>query len=148
MAYQIVHGRKRSQKAVHLLLHFVALVVGVLGTYVIFKFHNEIGHWDMFSLDSWPGIIHLCTSPQWLLGFFTYWFPDAEKSTKATLEPWHTFAGMVIFLMGICTAEIGLARIAYYLGRSREALIVNFIVLLTFLFAVWVSLSVVLPRVD
>ncbi|KAF3432065.1 hypothetical protein FNV43_RR26804 [Rhamnella rubrinervis] len=103
----------------------------------------------MFSLHSWLGIITICAlGLQWLLGFFTYWFPGAEKSTKATLKPWHTFAGMVTFLMGICTAEIGLAWISYYLDRSQEALIVNFTGLLIYLFAVCASLSVILPPVD
>lgn len=60
MAYQTVNARKRYQKAVHLLFHFIALVISVLGTYAVFKFHNEIGLYDMFTLHSWLGIITIC----------------------------------------------------------------------------------------
>lgn len=83
-----------------------------------------------------------------MLAFFAYFFPGAEMSTRATFLPWHRFIGMVIFLLAVVTAETGLVQYFQYLGlfRNREALIVNFTGLLLFLFAVFVSLSVILPR--
>ena len=85
---------------------------------------------------------------QWVFGFFSFWFPGAEMPTRGRLMPWHWFVGMVIFLMAILTAETGLVWRFYdlELQRSQEALIVNFTGLLILLFAIAVSLSVVLPR--
>ncbi|KAH7516218.1 hypothetical protein FEM48_Zijuj10G0112000 [Ziziphus jujuba var. spinosa] len=122
MRREKLYARKRSQKAVHLLFYFIALVVGVLGTYAVFKFHNEIGLYDI----TLCRLKSLSSFSQWLFSFFTYQFPSAEKSTKARLKPWHKFVGRVIFLLGICTVEIGLAQVGYFLTRSQEALSVNF----------------------
>ncbi|KAL0005133.1 hypothetical protein SO802_012694 [Lithocarpus litseifolius] len=66
------------------------------------------------------------------------------------LLPWHGFVGMVIFLLAICTAETGFVEIfiSLALERNQEALVRNFTGLLIFLFAVSVTLSVILPRSD
>ncbi|GMN38362.1 hypothetical protein TIFTF001_007589 [Ficus carica] len=74
----------------------------------------------------------------------------AEKSSKSTLLPWHIYAGMVIFVLAVCSTEIGLAQafISLGLGRTQEALIVNFTGLFVFLFAASVGLTVFLPRGD
>lgn len=75
-------------------------------------------------------------------------FPGAESYSRAGYTPWHIFGGLVIFFLAIATAEMGLLLKFLRLGlfRSQEALIVNFIGLLLFLFAVAVGLSVVLTR--
>ncbi|KAJ7942831.1 Transmembrane ascorbate ferrireductase 1 [Quillaja saponaria] len=149
MAYKTVPAKRRSQKIVHLLLHLIALVSGVLGIVIIFKFHRESDIPHMFTLHSWLGMITICSyGLLWLLAFFAYFFPGAEFSTRAALLPWHRLIGMVIFLLAICTAETGLVQQFINLGlfRSQEALIVNFTGLLLFLFGVSVSLAVILPR--
>ncbi|KAH7516219.1 hypothetical protein FEM48_Zijuj10G0112100 [Ziziphus jujuba var. spinosa] len=97
-----VYARKRSQKALHLLF------------YAVFKFHNEIELYDMFTLHSWLAITSISA------------FCLQRSQQKQDFKPWHEFVGMVIFLLGICTAEIGLAQVSYFLGRGQEALIVNF----------------------
>lgn len=80
-----------------------------------------------------------------MLGFFAYCFPGAEMSARATLLPWHTFVGMVIFLLAVVTAETGLA-IFIYGPLNSEGYIVNFTGLLIFLYAISVTLTVILPR--
>lgn len=85
---------------------------------------------------------------QFVLGFFTFFFPGAAMPKRADLLPWHTFFGMVIFLLAVCTAETGLVLRfnALNLGLNQRGLIVNFTGLLIFLFGVSVTLSVILPR--
>ncbi|XVF02993.1 hypothetical protein REPUB_Repub04eG0222400 [Reevesia pubescens] len=150
MAYKTIPGRrdKQVQRAVHLTLQTIALGCGIFGLAIVFKFHNEANIPDMFTLHSWLGMVAICLfGLQFLLGFFSYVFPRADSFSRAVYAPWHTFGGLVIFFLAICTAEMGLLRKFLFLGlfRDQEALIVNFIGLLLFLFAVAVGLTVVLP---
>ncbi|XP_044491838.1 probable ascorbate-specific transmembrane electron transporter 1 [Mangifera indica] len=150
MAHKTIPATRRAQKTVHLLLHLVALLCGIVGIYVVFKFHNEAGLPNMYSLHSWLGMGTICLyGLQWLLGFFSYVFPRAETSSRASFLPWHVFFGLAIFILAICAAETGLLEKFLFLGlfRSQEALIVNFIGILLILFAISVGLTVVLPRV-
>ncbi|KAL5070928.1 hypothetical protein RYX36_021815 [Vicia faba] len=149
ITYKSIPGKRSSGKVVHLLLHLIALTSGVIGIIAVFKSKKEAGLPDMYSLHSWLGISAISAfGLQYILGFFSYFFPGADASTRATLLPWHKFLGIVIFLLAVGTAETGLVE--YFrllqLFKSQEALIVNFTGLLLFLFAVFVSLSVILPR--
>ncbi|KAH7570827.1 hypothetical protein ACOSP7_019287 [Xanthoceras sorbifolium] len=149
MAYKTIPATRRTQKAVHGVLHSIALVSGALGIFAVFKFQNEQGIADMYTLHSWLGIITISLyALQWLLAFFSYVFPGAEKGTRATYQSWHTLFGLVIFFLAICTAEMGLLQKFLKLGlfRNQEALIVNFTGLLIVLFGISVGLVVVLPR--
>ncbi|PIA63905.1 hypothetical protein AQUCO_00201311v1 [Aquilegia coerulea] len=150
MSYKTIPSNRKVPKLVHLVLNLIALLAGIVGIYAVFKFHKELGIADMYTLHSWVGMSTICLfGLQWLLGFISFFFPGAAMSTRrARLVPWHWFLGMVIFLMGISTAEMGLVeRFTFlHLQHGQEALLVNFTGLLILLFAVAVSLSVVLPR--
>ncbi|CAB4265272.1 unnamed protein product [Prunus armeniaca] len=109
MAYKTVPGKRNTQKMVHLILHFLALVAIILGIYAAFKFNHESGIPNLLTLHSWLGIITISLfGLQWLFAFFAYVFPGAESSARGNLVPWHTFVGIVIFLLAVCTAEAGL----------------------------------------
>ena len=56
MAYRIVLGPRAAKKAVHLLLHLVALAFVAVGLYAAVKFHHDNGLPDIRSLHSWLGI--------------------------------------------------------------------------------------------
>jgi TRAP-type C4-dicarboxylate transport system permease small subunit len=43
MAYKTVRGERRTRRGVHLVLHVLALTAGILGIYIIFKFHHDTG---------------------------------------------------------------------------------------------------------
>ncbi|KAF9625300.1 hypothetical protein IFM89_020886 [Coptis chinensis] len=149
MAFKTIPSNRKAPKLVHLILNTIALLVGIVGIYAVFKFHKELFIADMYALHSWLGMSTICLfGLQWLLGFFSFFFPGATQSARASLVPWHWFLGMVIFLMAICTAETGLLEKFTFLGleREKEALVINFIGLLILLFGITVSLSVVLPR--
>nr|XP_043620062.1 probable ascorbate-specific transmembrane electron transporter 1 [Erigeron canadensis] len=147
--YKAVPAKRRAQKLMHLILHFIALVAGIIGVYAVFKFHSEVGIIHMYTLHSWIGLSTICLfGLQWLLGFFSFWYPRAEPMKRARMLPWHAFFGMVIFFMTIVTAETGLTQKFLFQGlrRSQEALIVNFTGLLILLFGISVGLIVILPR--
>ncbi|CAN1264818.1 Transmembrane ascorbate ferrireductase 1 [Linum perenne] len=57
ISYKSLPLKKEAKKLAHLILHGVALVLGIIGIYTAFKFHNESGFPNMYSLHSWLGII-------------------------------------------------------------------------------------------
>ena len=60
MAYKSIPAKKEVQKLVHLVLHFIALACGIVGIYAVFKFHNEDGVINMYTLHSWIGMSTIC----------------------------------------------------------------------------------------
>ncbi|XP_050139826.1 transmembrane ascorbate ferrireductase 1-like isoform X2 [Malus sylvestris] len=47
---------KETKKVIHLVLHTLALALGIIGIYLVFKNHNESGIANLYSLHSWIGI--------------------------------------------------------------------------------------------
>ncbi|KAK4261839.1 hypothetical protein QN277_004784 [Acacia crassicarpa] len=147
IVHKAFEAKSRSAKVIHMLLHLIALASGILGVITIFK-AQVVPHHHMLTLHSWFGMIAICSfGLQFMLGFFTYLFPRAEMTTRASLKPWHRFIGMVIFLLAVCTAEMGIVERfgLLNLGSSQDGLILNFSGLLLFLFASSVALAVILP---
>ncbi|WOL02603.1 putative ascorbate-specific transmembrane electron transporter 1 [Canna indica] len=146
MAYKMLLTTHAVQKSVHMMLHLVALGLGILGIYAAFKYHKANTMPDMVSLHSWLGI---CTISlfglQWLIGFASFWLGMASQFTKQMLVPFHKSAGLVIFLIMVCTAETGFVQMDAAPGT--ESRVVNFTGLFILLFALAVSFSVALPIV-
>jgi len=60
LAFQIIPSERKTRKIVHMTLHLVALVVGIIGLSAVFKFH-DMGHIpNLYSLHSWIGIATFC----------------------------------------------------------------------------------------
>ncbi|XP_076932867.1 putative ascorbate-specific transmembrane electron transporter 1 [Bidens hawaiensis] len=148
ITYKAIPGTRHALKLIHLLFHLVALVTGALGTYAVFKYHNELDIPHMYTLHSWIGLSTLCLFGfQLLLGFLVFLFPGAKLATRASIAPWHILFGLVIFAMVILSAETGLIEkfIFQKLKHGQEAFVVNFIGLLILLFGTFVGLVVALP---
>lgn len=82
---------------------------------------------------------------QWVFGFMNFWFPGASAAMRSMLLPVHVSAGVVVFLMTVCTAETGLVKVDAAPGA--ESRVINFTGLFMLLFALAVSVSVALPKV-
>lgn len=144
MAYRIVLGSRTAKKAVHLLLHLLALAFAAVGLYAAVKFHNDAGDPHVRSLHAWLGVVTIgLYALQWLVAFMYFVFPGAMMTMRADYAPWHIFFGVVIFLMAVCTTETGLVR--FIVGYPSEALVVNFTGLVILMFGVTVVLAVILP---
>ncbi|XP_020102432.1 probable ascorbate-specific transmembrane electron transporter 1 [Ananas comosus] len=146
MAYKTVPTEKKVRKFIHMMLHFVALTLGIFGIYAAFKYHKESASPDMLSLHSWLGICTICLfGLQWLFGFFYFWLPRGPAVNRAMVKPLHASAGLAIFLMAICTAETGLVDKG---GLTvSETQLINFTGLFILLFGVAVSIVVALPKI-
>jgi cytochrome b-561 len=60
MAFQTVPGERHKGKFVHMTLHLIAIVLGIVGLCAVFKFHNMKNIADFYSLHSWIGISTFC----------------------------------------------------------------------------------------
>jgi len=56
LAYKTVSGTKSYKKLVHLSLQFLAFLLGIIGLWAAWKFHNDKGIDNFYSLHSWLGL--------------------------------------------------------------------------------------------
>ncbi|BAF26916.1 probable ascorbate-specific transmembrane electron transporter 1 [Oryza sativa Japonica Group] len=152
MGYKIWPWGHDTNKMVHLLLHAIALLLGSVGIYAAFKFHNESGIANLYSLHSWVGLGTICLyGVQWIFGFVTFFFPGASPSLRRAALPWHVRSGLLVYILALLAAELGfLEKLTFLeaggLGRySSEALLVNFTAVLVILLGSAVVMYVTAP---
>ncbi|KAF0928850.1 hypothetical protein E2562_010708 [Oryza meyeriana var. granulata] len=152
MGYKILPWGHDTNKMVHLLLHAIALFLGSIGIYAAFKFHNESGIANLYSLHSWVGLGTICLyGVQWIFGFVTFVFPGASPTLRRSTLPWHVRSGLVVYILALLAAELGfLEKLTFLqaggLGKySSEALLINFMALLVILLGSTVVLYVTAP---
>ncbi|EXC05044.1 putative transmembrane ascorbate ferrireductase 3 [Morus notabilis] len=149
MAYKTVPAARGTRKFIHMLLHVIALIMGIVGICAVFKYHNMKNIEDMYSLHSWIGLGTFCLYVlQWLLGFVVFMLNGASADAKFSMLGWHMAGGRALLFMSICAALTGLMEKAHFLGlrHQTEARLVNFTGLSILLFGVFVDFTVVLGR--
>lgn len=60
MGYRMVAAERKIQKLFHMLMHIIAIILGIVGIYATFKYHDRIGLSDMHSLHAWIGLGTFC----------------------------------------------------------------------------------------
>ncbi|NXE97924.1 CY561 protein, partial [Menura novaehollandiae] len=135
------HEAKRSTKALHALLHGLALVVALVGIIAVFESHRTKGIPNMYSLHSWCGMAAfvlyllqvragepqaplggkgLCSvrdipmSPQWLLGCGFFLFPGASFLLRGWYKPQHIFFGITLFILSITACLLGITEMLLF----------------------------------
>ncbi|KAL5995531.1 hypothetical protein ACLOJK_025594 [Asimina triloba] len=146
MAYKIIPAEKHGfGKLVHMILLLSTVVMGVIGIYAVFKYHDRIQVPQMATLHSWTGIATITLFGfQWLLGFVIFMFPKAPRQMRAKLAPWHAFIGLALFLMGICSIQTGLSEQFIFSGldvHGKQARLMNFIGISSLLYGIAVALA-------
>ncbi|KAJ1702151.1 hypothetical protein LUZ63_001930 [Rhynchospora breviuscula] len=152
MAYKVLPWSRDVTKAIHLVLHGIAIVLGIFGIYCAFKNHNESGIANLYSLHSWLGIstISLYTI-QWIFGFVTFFVPGAAPNFKRGALPWHVLFGLFVYILALATAQLGFLEKLTFLESSglekygTEAFLVNFTALIVVLFGASVVVAAVAP---
>lgn len=56
----MVPASKDTRRLLHLTWLFIALVAAIVGIYAVFKYHNESGIPNMYTLHSWIGMSTIC----------------------------------------------------------------------------------------
>ncbi|KAJ8771514.1 hypothetical protein K2173_026691 [Erythroxylum novogranatense] len=155
-SYKSLPLKREEKKVIHLVLHAVALILGSIGIYTAFKFHNESSIANLYSLHSWLGIgIISLYGVQWIFGFITFFYPGGSSGFKRASLPWHALFGLFVYILAVGNAAIGLLEKLTFLENSGlakygpEALLVNFTALVTILYGTFVILSVLgQPQVE
>ncbi|KAI9085606.1 hypothetical protein K1719_032449 [Acacia pycnantha] len=153
LAYKTIPGTKSFKKMVHLTLQFLSFILSMIGLWAAWKFHNDKGIENFYSLHSWLGLACLLLfSIQWASGFFTFWYPGGSRNSRATLLPWHVFFGIYIYALAIAAATTGILEKATFLQTNKvisryssEAMLVNSLGILIIILGGLVILGTVAP---
>ncbi|GLT35967.1 hypothetical protein SLA2020_103750 [Shorea laevis] len=150
ISHKSVPLKVEVKKLIHLGLHAVALILGIIGISAVFKYHNESLIPNLYSLHSWLGIgIIVLYGIQWICGFVLFFYPGGSNGLRADSLPWHVAFGMLVYMLAVANAAIGCMEKLTFLENSSglakygsEAFLVNFTAVITILYGVFVALSV------
>ncbi|KAJ0043869.1 hypothetical protein Pint_17437 [Pistacia integerrima] len=149
ISYKSLIWRKEVKKLIHLVLHAIALILGCIGIYAAFKYHNESSIANLYSLHSWLGIsVIVLYGIQWIYGFLLFFYPGGTDALRSASLPWHVLFGLFVYVLAVATAAIGFLEKLTFLESSglakygSEALLVNFTAVLTIIYGAFVILSV------
>ncbi|KAL9324864.1 hypothetical protein ACSQ67_005509 [Phaseolus vulgaris] len=150
LAFRSIPSERKTRKIVHMALHLVALVLGIIGLSAVFKFHDMRHYPNLFSLHSWIGIATFCLfGLQWVFGLVVFMLQAASVSTREKVLPWHKVCGRALLFMAVCAAETGLMEKSSFLSslgmlkpHQRQSNLINFTGLAILFFGVFVNFSV------
>ncbi|KAG0493712.1 hypothetical protein HPP92_004706 [Vanilla planifolia] len=152
ISYKSLPGSKDVRKLIHLILHAIAIVLGIVGIWAAFKFHNDSGIANLYSLHSWIGLGTISLyAIQWIFGFVTFFYPGAANSLRRDALPWHVLFGLFVYVLAVCTAQLGFLEKLTFLQNGglakygSEAFLVNFTALVVILLGASVVISAVAP---
>lgn len=149
ISYKSLPLKKQEKKLIHLVLHGIALILGIIGVYFAFKFHNESNISNLYSLHSWLGIgIISLYGIQWIYGFVVFFYPGGTPLIRKESLPWHVLFGLFVYVLAVGNAALGFLEKLTFLENSglakygSEAFLVNFTAIVTVLFGTFVLLTV------
>ncbi|OMO95939.1 Cytochrome b561, eukaryote [Corchorus capsularis] len=148
MCYKSLPLSKEVKKLIHLVVHAIALILGIVGVYAAFKYHNESNIANLYSLHSWLGIgVIVIYGLQWIYGFLVFFYPGGSGGLRSESLPWHVLVGMFVYILAVATAAIGFLEKLTFLEVSgvdkygAEAYLVNFTAIVTILYGAFVVLT-------
>ncbi|KAA8533734.1 hypothetical protein F0562_031251 [Nyssa sinensis] len=149
MSYKSLPLKHDVKKLIHLVLHAIALILGIIGVYAAFKYHNESSIANLYSLHSWLGIgIIALYGIQWIFGFLVFFYPGATTEIRSGSVPWHALFGLFVYVLAVGNAALGFLEKLTFLENSGlakygpEAFLVNFTAVITVLYGAFVVLTV------
>ncbi|KAB1210706.1 Transmembrane ascorbate ferrireductase 1 [Morella rubra] len=149
ISYKSLPFNKDVKKLIHLVLHTIALVLGIVGISAAFKYHNESGIVNLYSLHSWLGILIIVLyGIQWIYGFLIFFFPGGPNGLRRESIPWHVVFGLTVYILAVGNSALGFLEKLTFLENSglakycSEALLVNFTAVIAIFFGAFVILSV------
>ncbi|VVA92625.1 unnamed protein product [Arabis nemorensis] len=149
ISYKSLPLEKPVKKLIHLVLHAIALALGILGICAAFKNQNECNFSNLSSLHSWIGIgVISLYGFQWLYSFGLFFYPGGSSNLRSGLLPWHAILGLFVFVLAVGNAALGFLENLTFMENEgldefgNEAYLVNFMAIVTILFGASVVLTV------
>ncbi|KAG9132054.1 hypothetical protein Leryth_026965 [Lithospermum erythrorhizon] len=150
ISYKALPFEKPVKKLIHLVLHATALILGCIGIYTAFKYHNESNIANLYSLHSWLGMgVIVLYGIQWIYGLVVFFYPGGSHEMRRDSLPWHVLLGMFVYALAIGTAALGFLEKLTFLENSgvakygSEAFLVNFTAIFAVLFGAFVFFTAV-----
>nr|XP_043631803.1 transmembrane ascorbate ferrireductase 1 [Erigeron canadensis] len=148
ISYKALPFKKAEKKLIHLILHGIALILGIIGIYMAFKNHNESGIANLYSLHSWLGIgIISLYGIQWVYGFLVFFYPGGSGDLRRDSLPWHALFGMFVYILAVANSALGFLEKLTFMENSgtdkygTEAFLVNFTAIVAILYGTFVILT-------
>lgn len=148
VSYKALPFEHAKKKLIHLILHAIALVLGIIGIYMAFKNHNESGIANLYSLHSWIGIgVIVLYGVQWIFGFLVFFYPGGSGELRKESVPWHVLFGLFIYILVVANSALGFLEKLTFLESSgiekygSEAFLVNFTAIVAILYGTFVLLT-------
>nr|KAJ0222180.1 hypothetical protein LSAT_V11C200099830 [Lactuca sativa] len=148
VSYKALPFKKAEKKLIHLILHAIALILGIIGIYMAFKNHNESGLANLYSLHSWIGIgVIVLYGVQWIYGFLVFFYPGGTGDLRKESLPWHVLFGMFVYILAVANSALGFLEKLTFLESSgidkygSEAFLVNFTAIIAVLYGTFVLLT-------
>ncbi|KFK29056.1 hypothetical protein AALP_AA7G083000 [Arabis alpina] len=148
ISYKSLPLEKPVKKVIHLVLHAIALALGIWGICAAFKNHNESGIANLYSLHSWIGIgVISLYGFQWLYSFGLFFYPGGSANLRSSVFPWHAILGLFVYILAVGNAALGFLEKLTFLESGKldkygtEAFLVNFMAIVTILFGALVVLT-------
>ncbi|CAH8384448.1 unnamed protein product [Eruca vesicaria subsp. sativa] len=149
ISYKSLPLEKPVKKLIHLILHAIALALGIWGICAAFKNHNESGIPNLYSLHSWIGIgVISLYGFQWVYSFIVFFFPGGSPNLRSGLLPWHAMLGLFVYILAVGNAALGfLEKLTFLESGAKldkygpEAFLVNFTAIVTILFGALVVIT-------
>ncbi|XP_030449157.1 transmembrane ascorbate ferrireductase 1 [Syzygium oleosum] len=149
ITYKTLPLNKETKKVIHMVLHAIALILGIIGISAAFKYHNESSIDNFYSLHSWLGIgVIILYAIQWIYGFIIFFYPGGSGTLRRDSLPWHVLFGLFVYLLAVGNALLGFLEKLTFLENSglakysSEAFLVNFTAVVTVLFGTFVIFTV------
>ncbi|GMI71581.1 hypothetical protein like AT4G25570 [Hibiscus trionum] len=149
MSYKSLPLKKEVKKVIHLVLHAIALILGIIGICAAFKNHNESSIPNLYSLHSWLGIgIIVLYGIQWIYGLLVFFYPGGSIGLRRDSLPWHVLVGLFVYILAVANASLGFLEKLTFLENSgldkygSEAFLVNFTAIVTILYGAFVIFTV------
>ncbi|XP_065220652.1 transmembrane ascorbate-dependent reductase CYB561-like isoform X1 [Planococcus citri] len=106
---------KNTLKLIHASVKGVNCVLAVIGVWAAFNFHAKANIPDLYTMHSWIGMLTLVVYiAQAFAGLYAFLYPGIQTSSRATLMPYHRFAGQVLLALSIMCAVTGINEKAIF----------------------------------
>ncbi|KAF4325318.1 hypothetical protein BBI17_000396 [Phytophthora kernoviae] len=109
LAYTSLPFSHAVNKRIHLSLHALGFLSAVVGTIAVFRFHNEHGIINLYSLHSWLGLgVLILFAGHYAASFAIFFYPGAKQEVRSATSPYHIGLGLAILGLVAATVETGI----------------------------------------